>query len=54
MSERQYLLQHILYLSSKLRQVDAGRERQNIEQALLFYAKELQKLDRKQNGSYIQ
>lgn len=48
MSEREYLLQHILYLSARLSEVSSVKERHNLEQALLFYAKELHKIDRKQ------
>ena len=54
MSERQYLLEHILYLSSKLREVPSASEKQNIENALLFYAKELHKLDSRPPETYIQ
>ncbi len=45
MSERQYLLQHILYLSSRLSKAASVNERRNIEQALLFYAKELRRVE---------
>lgn len=55
MTERQYLLQHILHLSVKLGETVSQKQRENIEQALLFYAKELQRLDAKQSRStYIQ
>ena len=48
MSEREYLLQHILYLSTKLSEATSVKERHNLEQALLFYAKELRKVDTRQ------
>ncbi len=53
-SERQYLLQHMLYLSSKLSEAASEKERQNLEQALLFYAKELRKVEAKDRQSYLQ
>ena len=53
-SERQYLLQHMLYLSSKLSEAASEKERQNLEQALLFYAKELRKLEARDTRSYVQ
>jgi len=46
MTERQYLLQHILHLSVELKTIQDPKQRQNTEQALLFYANELQKLDK--------
>ena len=48
MSEREYLLQHMLYLSSKLSETTSAKERRNLEQALLFYAKELRKVEKRQ------
>ena len=54
MSERQYLLQHLLYLSSKLSEASCEKERRNLEQALRFYAGELQKLEIKSRKHYLQ
>lgn len=54
MNERQYLLQHMLYLSSKLSEATCAKERQNIERALLFYARELRKVEAKESKQYLQ
>lgn len=53
MNERQYLLQHMLFLSSRLREATSPQERRNIENALLFYAKELRRVESKPS-SYLQ
>ncbi len=45
MTKRQYLLQHILHLSVLLRETADPKQQQNLEKALLFYAKELHSLD---------
>lgn len=54
MSERQYLLQHLLYLSSRLSEASCEKERKNLEQALRFYAGELQKIEAKYRKQYLQ
>ena len=45
MTKRQYLLQHILHLSVMLKETADPKQRQNMEQAILFYANELHQLD---------
>ena len=47
MNERQYILEHMLYLVQKLQQDLSPNERKNTENALLFYAKELKHTERK-------
>lgn len=54
MTERQYILQHILHLSAARRDAKTDGERENIDQALLFYAHELEKIEREQRREYIQ
>lgn len=54
MTKRQYLLQHILHLSAKLNETTSKKQRENIEQALLFYARELERVDKEQRREYIQ
>ncbi|MBQ4617147.1 MAG: hypothetical protein IJB27_02095 [Clostridia bacterium] len=52
MSERQYVLQHLLHLSAMLAETTDEKQKRNIEDALLFYARELRRLDQKTPPSY--
>lgn len=53
MTTRQYLLQHILHLSAEWHKVTDAAQKKNIQEALMFYATELQKHD-KTNPPYTQ
>ncbi len=55
MTEKQYLLQRLLHLSSFLSTATSEKEKRNLENAIVFYARELEKVDKKQqNTHYIQ
>lgn len=54
MNERQYVMQHILHLSSMLKDATSEAHRRNIEEALLFYARELRRLDSRTPPQYKQ
>lgn len=54
MTKRQYLLQHILHLSAELSKADNPRHKQNIEQALYFYSRELRRLESEHRQEYKQ
>ncbi len=53
-NERQYVMQHILHLSAMLKDATEEAHRRNIEEALLFYARELQRIDRRTPPDYKQ
>ncbi len=53
MTKRQYLLQHILHLSAEWHKTNNPAQKENIQNALLFYTEELQKHDKTHN-SYTQ
>ncbi|MBQ3068339.1 MAG: hypothetical protein IJD01_00130 [Clostridia bacterium] len=54
MNERQYVMQHILHLSAMLKSAESEAHRRNIEEALLFYARELQRIDSRKPPSMKQ
>ncbi len=54
MTTRQYLLQHILHLSTEWHKATDAAHKKNIQDALLFYTAELQKYDKSQPPSYKQ
>jgi len=53
-NERQYVMQHILHLSAMLKSAENEAHRRNIEEALLFYARELQRIDSRKPPSMKQ
>lgn len=54
MTEREYLLKRLLHLSSFLATAESLSERENLQKAILFYAKELEKAERTPPPSFIQ
>ncbi len=46
MTERQYLLQHLLHLSAQLSETTEQKERENIKEAIGFYAAELRRVEK--------
>jgi len=54
MTEREYILRRLLHLSSFLATAESLRERENLQKAILFYAKELERIDRTPPPTYLQ
>lgn len=46
MTERQYLLQHLLHLSASLNEITDPKQRENIKEAIGFYAAELRRVEK--------